>query len=213
MKLSIVRLIIISFCIVGITVGSIVNADELKENLQTPSELIKGLQQGGYVIYMRHGITTRKDKNRATTAIDLTKCETQRNLTAEGQQQVAHLGAVIKSLNIPIGKVKSSPYCRTKETAAAVFGHYEVDNLLAYSMAKLEAESAMLGKYLHDSILAADDKEKNTVFVGHTANLKDGLNIWPKPEGVAVIFKIEQGEIIFKGMITPDDWPSLNPKG
>ena len=116
---------------------------------------------------------------------------------------------MIKSLNIPIGKVKSSPYCRTQDTAKAVFDNYEVDDLLAYSMAKVEKESAALGKHVYDSILASKDIEKNTVFVGHTANLKDGLGIWPKPEGVAAIFKVENDKLIFKGMIKPDDWPSL----
>jgi len=176
---------------------------------QPAHELIESLKSGGYIIYMRHGITKRKDKNRAKKAIDLTRCETQRNLTEEGQLQVARIGKVIKSLKIPIGKVKSSPYCRTQDTAKAVFGAYEVDDLLAYSMAKLEKESAKLGQHLYDSILSVTDTKNNTVFVGHTANLKDGLNIWPKPEGVAVIFKVEQGNIIFKGMIKPDDWPSV----
>jgi len=197
-------------CIIFISSWSqTVSADAKYAAVQPPHKLIEALKSGGYIIYMRHGITTRKDKNRTKKAIDLTRCETQRNLTEEGRTQVTRIGAVIKSLNIPIGKVKSSPYCRTKDTAKAVFGDYEVDELLAYSMAKLEKESAMLGQYLHDSILAANDKKNNTVFVGHTANLKDGLGVWPKPEGVAVIFKIEKGNVIFKGMIKPDDWPLL----
>lgn len=201
------------FLILLSTCSQIAHADVKHSVVKNPHELIEALKSGGYIIYMRHGITTRKNKNRNKQPIDLTRCETQRNLTEEGRTQVAHIGAVIKSLNIPIGKVKSSPYCRTKDTAKAVFGEYEVDDLLAYSMAKLEKESAMLGKYLHDSILAAKDTENNTVFVGHTANLKDGLGIWPKPEGVVVIFKVEQGKVVFKGMIKPEDWPTLNKQG
>lgn len=188
--------------------SKISTANDIQSAVQPPHELIEALKSGGYVIYMRHGITTRKDKNRSKTSVDLSRCETQRNLTEEGRIQVEHLGQIIKSLNIPIGKVKSSPYCRTKDTAKAVFGEYEVDDLLAFSMGKLEKESAMLGKYLYNSILTSDDTHKNTVFVGHTANLKDGLDIWPKPEGVSVIFKVKEGKIIFKGMIQPNDWSS-----
>jgi phosphohistidine phosphatase SixA len=206
MNKKIFRLI---FLVLISTWGLTANAEEKHSAVQSAEELIEELKLGGYVIYMRHGITTRKNKNRNKQAIDLTRCETQRNLTDEGRAQVAHIGAVIKSLKIPIGKVKSSPYCRTQDTAKAVFGDYEVDELLAYSMAKLAKESDMLGKHLYDSILAVNDTRNNTVFVGHTANLKDGLDIWPKPEGVAVIFKIEKGNVIFKGMIKPDEWPSL----
>ncbi|KGJ86490.1 histidine phosphatase family protein [Colwellia psychrerythraea] len=197
------------FLVIISTWSQVVGAAEKHAAEQPPHELIEALKSGGYIIYMRHGITKRKDKNRTKTAVDLTRCETQRNLTEEGRLQVARIGKVIKALKIPIGQVKSSPYCRTQDTARAVFGDYEVDDLLAYSMAKLEKESAKLGQYLYDSILSVTDTKNNTVFVGHTANLKDGLDIWPKPEGVAVIFKIEQGNVIFKGMIKPDDWPPV----
>ena len=182
---------------------------DTKSQKQSTSELIEALKSGNHIIYMRHGLTTRKDKNRDTSLIDLTRCETQRNLTEAGKAQVKHLGQVIKSLNIPIGKVKSSPYCRTKDTAKAVFGEFEVDDNLRFSMALHSKESDMLGKYLFDSMLASNDIERNTIYVGHTANLKDGLGIWPKPEGVMVIFKKVGNTIIFKGMIKPDDWPTL----
>ncbi len=55
-------------------------------------------------------------------------------------------------------------------------------------------------------MLSSDDQNSNIVFVGHTANLKDGLGIWPKPEGVAVIFKKVNNKINYLGMITPEQW-------
>ena len=48
-------------------------------------------------------------------------------------------------------------------------------------------------------MLASNDVRTNTVYVGHTANLKDGLGVWPKPEGVMAIFKKQGNKIIFKG--------------
>ncbi len=186
-----------------------VNAETKVPDEQSTSALIQGLKSGGYIIYMRHGITTRKDKSRDKSLIDLTRCETQRNLTEAGKSQVENLGLLIKSLGIPIGQVKSSPYCRTKDTASAVFGEYKIDEKLRFSISMHSKESEVLGKYLLDSMLASNDIEKNTVYVGHTANLKDGLGVWPKPEGVMVIFKKEGDKIIFEGMIKPDDWPKL----
>lgn len=185
-----------------------IHAQPAESDIQPTDQLIKSLQNGGHIIYMRHGITTRKNKNLKKKLIDLERCETQRNLTAEGEKQVKRIGRTIAALNIPIGKVTSSPFCRTKHTAQAAFGKFEIDDNLAFSMAKEQKESTRLGQHLHGQMLATKGQSKNTVFVGHTANLKDGLGVWPKPEGVAVIFEARNNKIIYKGMIKPDDWPN-----
>jgi len=184
-------------------------ATEIITDIKPAHTLIEDIKSGGHIIYMRHGITKRKDNNRNKVLIDLSKCETQRNLTDEGRQQVKGIGKVIKSLAIPIGKVKSSPYCRTKDTAQATFGQYDIDEKLAFSISKAHEESQKLGLYLKNEMLKSYDATNNTVFVGHTANLKDGLGVWPKPEGVVVIFKKQQNNIVYKGMIKPSDWLSL----
>ncbi|MDP7537466.1 MAG: hypothetical protein QF470_06555 [Methylococcales bacterium] len=43
----------------------------------------------------------------------------------------------------------------------------------------------------------------NIVFVGHSLNLRDGFGVWPKPEGVWVIFKKTEQGINYLGMIMP----------
>ncbi|GEM_PF-759095 len=169
-----------------------------------PAALIKQLKQGGYIIYMRHGPTDHNSKD--TDRGDLKDCSRQRNLSSEGRQQMEKIGHRIKELNIPIGKVFSSPYCRTRDTAQLVFGSYQVDNNLQFSISKDQEESRQLGEYLKQALNHARPGDKNSVFVGHTSNLRDGLGIWPKPEGVAVIFKKEDHTLVYKGMIKPDDW-------
>jgi phosphohistidine phosphatase SixA len=186
-----------------------VNAEAKSSDIETPLALIEALKTGNYIIYMRHGLTTRKKINRDNNNIDLTRCDTQRNLSEAGKSQVERLGLSIKLSNIPVGKVKSSPYCRAKETAQAVFGKFEIDEKLKFSIAMNSKEATFLGQYLLDSMLASNDVKNNTVYVGHTANLKDGLGVWPKPEGVMAIFKKEGNNILFKGMIKPDDWPKF----
>lgn len=185
-----------------------VNAEAKFSDIQTPSVLIEALKAGGYIIYMRHGLTEKKN-GLDRSHVDLSRCETQRNLSEAGKSQVQRLGMAIKLLNIPIGKVKSSPYCRTKDSAQAVFGEFEVDEKLKFSITFHSKEANLVGQYLLDSMLASNDVRTNTVYVGHTANLKDGLGVWPKPEGVMAIFKKQGNKIIFKGMIQPDDWPKF----
>ena len=173
-------------------------------NLSTP-DLIKALQSGGHIIYMRHGISdlSQKDKNDR----DLNDCSNQRNLSAAGREQVKRIGRAIKALEIPLGKVLSSPYCRCKDTAASVFGDFQIENDLAFSMPTDKEESKKLGKHLYDMMMESEASANNAVFVGHSSNLRDGLGIWPKPEGVIVVFQKKENAIIFKGMINPDEWP------
>jgi phosphohistidine phosphatase SixA len=48
-------------------------------------------------------------------------CGTQRNLDAQGREQARGIGARFRSLGITVGAVKTSQWCRTKETAELAF--------------------------------------------------------------------------------------------
>jgi phosphohistidine phosphatase SixA len=173
------------------------------EVLSTP-DLIKALQSGGHIIYMRHGETDVSQKDKTRDSFD--DCSSQRNLSEVGRTEVAKIGKSIKHLKIPIGHVTSSPYCRTKDTAKLAFGDFDIDPKLQFSISKNKKEAKKLGEDLVSMMLDTQNTDKNKVFVGHTANLKDGLGVWPKPEGVMAIFKKQDGKIVFKGMVRPDEW-------
>jgi hypothetical protein len=49
-------------------------------------------------------------------------CTKQRNLTEQGRVEARAIGAAIAKLQIPIGDVLASPFCRTRETARLIFG-------------------------------------------------------------------------------------------
>lgn len=184
----------------------LVHAETVSQNLLPTQELIKILQSGGHIIYMRHGPTlhTQKDTDRN----NLSDCSKQRNLSAQGHEQTKKIGQTIRTLKIPIGNVLSSPYCRCKETARLAFGYFKIEPKLAFSISKNKEESKQLGKHLYEMMISSQVDTKNTVFVGHTSNLKDGLGIWPKPEGVIVVFKKQANQLIYRGMISPDEWPA-----
>lgn len=173
-------------------------------NLTTP-DLIKDLQSGGHIIYMRHGISDLSQKD--TDRRDLNDCSNQRNLSAAGREQVKRIGRAIKALEIPLGNVLSSPYCRCKDTAASVFGNFHIEKDLSFSMTRDKEESKRLGERLYDMMMQSEASANNAVFVGHTSNLRDGLGVWPKPEGVFVVFQKKDNGLIFKGMIKPNEWP------
>ena len=82
--------------------------------------LLAALRDGGYVLYLRHTSTDFGEND--TQMTDYANCATQRNLTDGGRAEARAIGAALRALAIPVGRVLASPYCRTLETGRLVFG-------------------------------------------------------------------------------------------
>jgi phosphohistidine phosphatase SixA len=184
--------------------GVTVLAETTMTESKAASELIKALQAGGHIIYMRHGPTehTQHDSERET----FDDCTQQRNLSEAGRTLLAKIHDSMSMKQIPIGEVYSSPYCRAIDTADIVFGKHTVEPMLKFSISKDKFESEQLANWLAVTMRGVKSQKDNIVFVGHTSNLKDGVGVWPKPEGVMVIFKNDAGQLNYEGMIQPEHW-------
>jgi len=80
--------------------------------------LLDALHGGGYVLYMRHG--------RQGGPQDEVPCS-RPNLIAEGVEQAKKVGEALHALNIPVGVVRASRFCRAIETARLLgFGEPQV---------------------------------------------------------------------------------------
>jgi phosphohistidine phosphatase SixA len=168
-------------------------------------DLITALQQGGYVIYFRHAITDVSQTDQSD--VDYTDWTTQRNLSEEGRVQARDIGNAMRALGIPVSEVITSPFCRCIETAWLAFGKGVVNPDLAFAIGTTEAEANHLGKALRRMLGTPPPAGANTVLISHTANLKEAANIWPKPEGIVLVFKPEaKGDFAFVGMIKPEQW-------
>jgi len=168
--------------------------------------LINALQKGGYVIYFRHGLTNDigekdvEDKN-------LDDCAIQRNLSKEGQDQTRAIGAAFSKLRIPVGEVYASPYCRCLDTAKNIFGKGQKSRALHFAIHLDNAERATVTTQFLDLLGTVPAPGTNTALVSHTANLQEAVGIWPKPEGVAYIFKPEgDGQFSYVGVMLPEAW-------
>lgn len=82
--------------------------------------LVAALKRGGYVLYLRHTSTDFGQNDEGMTSFE--DCAKQRNLTDKGRAEARTIGAAIARLQVPVGDVLASPYCRTLETARLVFG-------------------------------------------------------------------------------------------
>ena len=87
--------------------------------------LLAALRGGGLILYFRHTSTDFGQNDDRMTGYE--DCARQRNLTARGRDEARAIGAEIRRLNIPIGDVLASPFCRTRETARLIFGRMRVD--------------------------------------------------------------------------------------
>lgn len=93
----------------------------MREFRMIDQELLENLQEGGHILYIRHG--------EAIIGIDQQNllwedCRTQRNLSEKGRKQAYEYGTLLREWNIPIEiPVRTSPFCRAKETASLAFGN------------------------------------------------------------------------------------------
>ncbi len=168
-------------------------------------EVLGELRRGGYVIYFRHGPTDQAGAS--DEAADLAKCETQRNLSAEGREQATQVGKAFKALKIPVDTVLAGPLCRTKDTARLAFGKFAVDNDLNYAIGVDADETKRLALSLRRMLSTPPVKGTNAVVISHTANLREAAGIWPKVEGVAYVFQpLPGGQFKPVAMVMPDEW-------
>ena len=172
------------------------------------ADLVSALQGGGHVIYLRHAAT---DSSQADSSeVDYADWTTQRNLSDKGRQQAREIGAAFRALGIPVDDVVTSPFCRCIETAELAFGKSTVSEDLAFAIRTTKSEAKRLSRALQKMLRTPPAPGTNTVLIAHTANLKEAANIWPKPEGILVVFKpVESDQFAFIGVIKPDQWSQL----
>lgn len=81
------------------------------------------LRSGGFVIFIRHGLTDPGVGDPA--GFKLGDCKTERNLNAAGRAEAKRLGEAFRREKIPVAQVLSSEWCRCRDTAQLAFGTYE----------------------------------------------------------------------------------------
>lgn len=173
------------------------------------AEHIQQLKQGGYVIYMRHGLTDARFPD--LIPIDLDDVESQRPLSDAGIKLLDQVGKHVTKLKLPYKVVISSPFFRAQESAFRVFGEpIEVDVDLRYTaaMPDLEKRPAVV-RTLEWISKPVADPGYNRVVVAHGPNIAELMDYLP-PENTLVFFKPlgDQGFSYFAS-IEPSHWPKL----
>ena len=166
--------------------------------------LVEALQGGGYVIYVRHAAADPTESD--DDPQNLANCDGQRNLTEQGRAAAGTIGEAFRALDIPVGRVLSSAFCRARQTAQLAFGKTQITaELTALPADPGQDGSPALGRLLSLPPHGAT----NTVLVLHDLSLTatTGISIG---EGEAAIFApLGADGFTLVGRLLPQEWAGL----
>jgi broad specificity phosphatase PhoE len=172
-----------------------------------PVQLVEALQEGGLVVYLRHAATDRSEED--TQIADLSRCEGQRNLTDAGRAQARVIGESFRALEIPVGGVRSSEYCRTRETAELAFGDVELDPDLTGFPNEDAPDFAARVQSTRELLGQEPPGGENTVLVAHIKNIEAAARISIEEGELAVFEPLGDGEFRHLGDVPASVWPQL----
>lgn len=172
-----------------------------------PDRLVQALEEGGLVVYLRHAATDRSQEDTHTS--DLTQCKRQRNLTEAGREQARLIGRSFRALKIPVGEVRASEYCRTRETAELAFGEAELDPDLTGFPNESDPGFAARVDSTRELLGSEPAAGENTILVAHVKNIEAAAGISIEEGELAVFEPSGSGEFTHLGDIPAAAWPQL----
>ena len=183
------------------------------DNTLSGQALVEALRKGGYNIYFRHAATDWSQFDHVAVSGDWTSCDPAkiRQLSEEGRATARAIGAAIRSLDIPIGQILASPYCRTVETASLMLQQpvETTTDIMNTRVAEYFGGSAAIAERTRQRLSAPPLAGTNTVLVAHGNILRTATSVYPD-EAEAIIFR-PGGDAAYSvvGRITPQEWARL----
>ncbi len=175
--------------------------------------LVDALRSGGFNLYFRHAATEWSQSDDVRERDDWISCDSSRmrQLSEEGRQTSQRVGAAMRALEIPVGAVHASPYCRTVETATLMdIGRVETttDVMNLRAAAFFDGRNAIVAR-AGDRLGMPPDSGENAVFVAHGNVAQAATGVYPE-EGEMLVFRPKgQGEFAFVGRLAPPQWRDL----
>lgn len=175
--------------------------------------LVRDLRDGGHVIYFRHAQTDWSQHDDVRAAGDWTSCDParMRQLSDEGRRTAAAVGDAMRALEIPVGAVHASEYCRCVETAELLdLGPVETTrDILNARAAEYVGGRDALRASARRRLGAPPPDGTNTVLVAHGNVFLLAAGERP-PEGGAVVVRPRgDGRFAVRGTVTAAQWIEL----
>jgi phosphohistidine phosphatase SixA len=125
---------------------------------------------------------------------------------------LASSGEAVRRLDVPVGRVLASPFCRTLETAQLAFGDVgTADALLALASVGDEGSPDRERTLEAARALAAEVPQggTNTVLVGHVSTFEPLASTAPEEGGTVVLAPDGDGGFEVVGEVPPGGWALL----
>ena len=193
-----------------VVAGSIATSQDAFASQMSGEQLVEELREGGHVIFIRH-VRTEKDYADQVDAV-MGDCSTQRTLSEGGWRDARTMADAFQDLEIPVGDVISSQYCRAWQTADLIFGVYDKTSDLNFEPAEnySDAQFAAMRDRVVPHLAKVPPAGVNTILVGHDDPFEAATGIYPEPMGVTFVIRpLGNNDFEVLGSIAPDEWPVL----
>ena len=172
-----------------------------------PLQVVERLRDGGYVVFLRHAETDHSQKDRL--GAPLTDCGGQRNLNDAGRAQARSIGKAWRALELPLGDVLASGYCRTRQTAELAFGRATIVPTLTGIPAEMVGTYTGRVRALRRMLGTKPPDGENTMIVGHIANLEAATKVEIEEGDAAVFQPLGDNRYQLVAVLPASAWPQL----
>lgn len=173
----------------------------------TTIQTINALKNGGYIIFFRH-VQTEKSEFYVEPGITMGNCTAQRPLSEAGWKDARSIGRAFVALQIPVGDVYSSEYCRAWQNADLSFGKYIKTPALNPILREDETAEEVKARAL-PMFLQVPSVGTNTVLVSHSNVLEVITGIDPAPQGIAYVLRTDGKTVTVIGKVEPQQWAEI----
>ena len=155
--------------------------------------------EDGLVVLLRHALAPGTGD---PPGFRLGDCATQRNLSSEGRAQARSLGREFQRQRVPVTEVRSSRWCRARDTArlmdlGPVRATPALDSAFTASARQAEKHRVATERIIRDH----RGRDGVLVLVGHQVNITDVTGIAPR-EGEGVVVRADSdGQVMVVGTI------------
>ena len=176
-----------ALALAGLAVPAAARADAPEVPL---AEAARRLAAGGYVLMVRHAQTVAGVGDPA--GFRLGDCATQRNLSEEGRAQARRLGEALRAAGVAIAEVRSSQWCRCRDTAQLAFGAYREWSALNSFFGDRADEPMRTAEVI--AYAGSLRGPGNVVLVTHQVNISAATGVYTRP-GELVAAKARDGRL------------------
>ena len=184
---------VLAVCLLsGVAYAAVAVREEAREE-----GLISQLQQGGYVVYLRHAQRYKGPPDQLypdSPPEAFADCTHQRNLTPYGIGQATLLGENIRRAGIRVGIVMAHPECRTRDTAMLAFGRVKPD------VGMFDSD------YVRRQLGISPLPGTNTVLVGGEYTFRQIVGFQINPAEMAIFQPDGHGSAKLVGRLQACDW-------